>query len=68
MSERKYQWLEPQLNKLKHTYEELRKYRRQELSKSATLKMARLKRNNRRKKRREWIHDQIKKENYIKVL
>ena len=61
MSERKYQWLEPQLNKLKHTYEELRKYRRQELSKSATLKMARLKRNNRRKKRREWIHDQIKK-------
>ena len=61
MSERKYQWLEPQLNKLKNTYEELRKYRRQELSKSATLKMARLKRNNRRKKRREWIHDQIKK-------
>ena len=60
LSERKVHWLEPQLTKLKNTHDELRKYRRQELSKQATLKMAKLKRNNRRQKRREWIQEQIK--------
>ena len=61
LSERKVHWLEPQLTKLKNKHDELRKYRRQELSKQATLKMAKLKRNNRRQKRREWIQEQIKK-------
>ena len=60
MSERKVQWLLPQLTKLKHQHNELRKYRRRELSKTATLKMAKLKTQRRRDRRRAWIHEQIR--------
>ena len=60
LADRKTQWLEPELKKWKDRYDELRKYRKQELSKCATMKMARLKRNAKRKRRREWIQNQVK--------
>ena len=60
LADRKTQWLEPELKKWKDRYDELRKYRKQELSKCATMKMARLKRNAKRKCRREWIQNQVK--------
>jgi hypothetical protein len=60
LAERRIKWLEPEFNKWRDKYLSLRKYRKQELSKDATLKMKRLKRNARRKKRRDWIKDQIK--------
>merc|ERR1719411_1412017 len=61
LADRKTQWLEPELKKWKDKYEELRKYRKQELSKCATMKMARMKRNAKRKRRREWIQTKSKK-------
>ena len=60
LSERKLQWLLPQLTKLKNQHHELRTYRRRELSKKCTLQMAKLKTQRRREKRRFWIQEQIK--------
>ena len=48
------------MKKWKEQYESLRKFRKQELNKMANSKLARIKRNARRKKRREWILQQIK--------
>lgn len=60
LAERKLKSLEPELKEWKDKYDTLRKYRKAELSKAAALKIARSKRDTRRKKRREWIKEQIK--------
>lgn len=59
-AERKLKYLEPELKKWKEQYENLRKFRKAELNKLANSKLARIKRNARRKKRREWILQQVK--------
>ena len=59
-SERKLKYLEPELKKWKDQYENLRKFRKSELNKMANVKWNRVKRNAKRKKRRDWISEQIK--------
>ena len=59
-AERKIRQLEPELQKWKDEYESLRNYRKTEMNKLANSRAAKMKRNARRKQRREWLTQQIK--------